>query len=160
MKRFIVVLMIMVGLTGSVNAQTGGGSEPSTPEIVRAAEQGDMATVEKRLAAGESVDAQDRSRGWSALMAVAQTGRGDAVRYLLEHGASVNLRDNRGWTALMLAAGCGDCDVIEVLLAAGADAFATNQDGLTAYDIALKANRRNVVRFLRDEAGIIGPMTE
>jgi len=160
MKRFDVVLFVVAGLTGSVNAQTGGGSEPSAPEIVRAAEQGDMVTVEKRLAAGESVDAQDRGRGWSALMVLAQMGRWDAVRCLLEHGASVDLRDNRGWTALMLAAGCGDCDVIEVLLTAGADAFATNQDGLTAYDIARKANRRDVVRFLRDETGIIGPMTE
>lgn len=59
-----------------MNAQAGGGSELSTPEVVPAAERGDMATVEKCLAAGESVDAQDRSRGWIALITVAQTGGG------------------------------------------------------------------------------------
>jgi len=85
--------------------------------------------------------------GKTALMAAAQANRLDSVRFLLDHGARVNLdtwqtaklrtlaHDSR--TALMYAAGNGSAALIDLLLAAGADRFQTDSTGRRALDYLL-----------------------
>jgi ankyrin repeat protein len=46
-------------------------------------------------------------QGQTALFAAAQTGRGEIVRYLLDHGARVDLKDDMGRTPLDAASGNG-----------------------------------------------------
>jgi ankyrin repeat protein len=143
MKLIVLVFVAAVALVCSAAAQ--GWPVPSSQdfggisEFIRAAGQGDIATMDLFLAAGECIDVQDPSTGWTALMAAIHGGRLEAVRYLLAYGAQVNVRDVNGCTALMCAGHCGDCDVVQALLAAGADREARNKDGLAAYDIARQA---------------------
>ena len=80
-------------------------------------------------------------------MAAAQANRLDSVRFLLDHGARVNLdtwqtakqrslaHDSR--TALMYAAGNGSLPLITLLLDAGADRFHTDSKGRRAIDYLL-----------------------
>jgi ankyrin repeat protein len=143
MKRFVLVFAAGVALACSAAAQ--GWPVPSSQycggmsEFIRAAWEGDIATMEQYLAAGEYIDIQDPSTGATALMVAIHGGRFEAVRYLLAHGAQVNLRDVNGCTALMCAGHCGDCDAVRALLAAGADREARNKDGFAACDIARQA---------------------
>jgi hypothetical protein len=152
MKRIVLVFAAAVALVGSAAAQ--GWPVPSSryaggmPEFILAAGQGDIATMELYLAAGEYIDIQDPSTGATALMAAIHRGRIEAVRYLLAHGAQVNLRDVIGCTALMCAAHCGDCDVVRVLLAAGADREARNKDGFAAWDVAQKTGSAEAASLL------------
>jgi ankyrin repeat protein len=39
--------------------------------------------------------------GWTALILASSNGHLEAVKYLIEHRANVNAKDDRGWTALM-----------------------------------------------------------
>lgn len=152
MKRSVLVFVAAVALVCSAAAQ--GWPVPSSQycggisEFILAAGQGDIATMELYLAAGEYIDIQDPATGATALMAAIHGGRIEAVRYLLAHGAQVNLRDVIGCTALMCAAHCGDCGAVQALLAAGADPEARNKDGLAAYDVAKNAGCTEAANLL------------
>jgi len=68
------------------------------------------------------------NNGTTPLMAAAASGRLDAVRVLLEHGADVNAKDGvRHQTPLMYAAASNRAAVIELLAARGADLTATSK---------------------------------
>ena len=63
----------------------------------------------------------------------------ELVRFLLEHGASVNAADGRGHTALHFAANHGNLDLTRVLLDSDADPNAKNAAGETPLTVATNA---------------------
>jgi hypothetical protein len=72
------------------------------------------------------------------------------VRYLLDAGADVEVKDNDGQTALMIASWYGYKEVVQVLLAAGADVEVKDNDGWTALMYALKYKYKEIVQILRN----------
>ena len=87
--------------------------------------------------------------GETVLMTAARTGRLDAVKVLLAHGAAVNAKENwRGQTPLMWAAAEGHVEVVEALLAAGAEINARSNGGFTPMLFAVREGRAGVVRTL------------
>lgn len=70
------------------------------------------------------------------LIDVARVGESEAVRSLLERGASVHARDSTGATALVAAAYGNHVDVAELLIEAGADVDAKDVTEQSAYLIA------------------------
>ncbi len=68
-----------------------GGEHYAT--MYRAAEQGDMAALDALLAAGFDPNRGDEEIGKTALHCAAMGGHADAVRLLLQHGASPEVRD-------------------------------------------------------------------
>lgn len=71
-----------------------------------------------------------------------------AVRWLLEHGASVDTVDNRGDTPLHKAAWKGHKVVVEVLLDGKADVDARNKEGMTPLDGALNQRQDDIADLL------------
>jgi ankyrin repeat protein len=78
-------------------------------------------------------------------MAAAWAGRTENIRFLLDHGANIDARDNVGDTALLASAGAGAMSAVGViytvepmklLLARGADINARNNNGDTALTLA------------------------
>ena len=112
----------------------------------QAAREGDLKTVEARLAEGVPIN-QRSSNGDTALMHAAANGQIEIVKFLIEKGADVNARmtafrlkdghckkatdgfyyeyeikkTNDGRTALFLAVENGHTEVAEILIANGAD---------------------------------------
>jgi methionyl-tRNA formyltransferase len=80
------------------------------------------------------------AKGWSALMVAAFHGNIDAVRALVEAGASLEAANLRGTTPLMYAFArmnqVGDCAAFTYLLAAGAQADRRDAKGLNISDYA------------------------
>jgi ankyrin repeat protein len=96
--------------------------------------------------AGANVNA--RSLGGTPLFLAAGEGRLNAVRYLLDEGADVNLRGRDGTTALTEATFYGHQPVIKELLMRGADVNALSIDG-TPLDIAVSRNNLAVIDLLK-----------
>ncbi|PKM43292.1 MAG: hypothetical protein CVV05_15710 [Gammaproteobacteria bacterium HGW-Gammaproteobacteria-1] len=116
--------------------------------LIRAAEDGDLAGVQRLLARGAVVDACDDCR-WTAMMKAAGNGHTPVVRVLLEHGADVNALDKGGYTALMVAGANGYVDTVQLLLARGAAVDVQDRGmGWTALIWAAKEGEIDVVRQL------------
>ncbi len=112
MKRFVLVVAALVVLAIGAAAQAewpvlSASSPGCCPELVLAAGQGDVPTIEAYLSAGEFVDTRDPWTGMTALMAAAEHGWAEAVRYLLAAGANPQLRNVAGLTAYELATRAG-----------------------------------------------------
>ena len=117
-------------------------------DFLRAAEQGDIATVRALLAKGADLQAQD-TFGATALMLAARGGHMAMVRALLEHGADVQAQDTFGATALIRAAEAGDLAMVSTLLEHGADVQASDAFGQTALMAATTQGHTAVMRVLR-----------
>jgi uncharacterized protein len=72
----------------------------------------------------------------------------DAVRLLLEAGASVNLQGEDGETALHRAVSANNIDLVQPLLDAGAHLDIRNAFGDTPLDLARALSNMDVVRLL------------
>ena len=80
--------------------------------------RGDVAAMNRALAAGMSPDLKDDG-GLAALLLAIRTGRLEVVKALLDRGADVKA-EYKNWTALGLAAQNGRLEIVNLLLSRGA----------------------------------------
>ena len=141
-----------------------------TTPLVRAAKAGDLPAMKLLIAHGANVELPTAT-GITPLLAAAGNGsasldtRGrykteeqalEAVKLLLDAGASIQARDRNGQTALHGATGWGWNSLIETLVAGGADLYAKDSRGRTAADLA----RGSATSSGRDTSGRARPETE
>ena len=88
------------------------------------------------------------SRHVTSLMWAAQDGYLALVRFLVEDGADVRIRDADGWTALMKAANGGHLEVVKFLVARRAEVNAQNNADWTALMKAAMEGHLALVHFL------------
>jgi len=128
--------------------------EGATP-LMRAARNGDSATIELLLAHGADLQLAQKNRT-TALMFAAGLGRGqgvfandyatdgqmlEAVKVLVEHGADVNVASDKGETPMHFAAQASD-DIVRYLAEHGAKLDAKDKQGRTPTDMALGVGLR------------------
>ena len=75
---------------------------------------------------------------------------GSLLRFLLEHGAHINVQDWFGETPLHRASFNGALEVVRLLLEHGADVEAKDNDGETAMRVAARRGHVKVVELLRE----------
>ena len=92
-------------------------------EFYNSAHEGNIQRLEAALLPSMSVDAleADLLYGRAALHIAAEAGSVPAIRWLLAHGATVDLRNSEGETPLYEAARWAQPEAIKALLAAGAN---------------------------------------
>jgi ankyrin repeat protein len=115
-----------------------------------AADRGDVAEMERQIAAGANPNAL--VDGWTPLQWAAERGRIAAIAALVKAGARVDGADNGGFTPLMCAAGFGQSAAIDALVAAGADVHRVDSDGDSALHRASMFGKLDAARVLL-EAG-------
>ena len=80
----------------------GAGTQSLAAEtIFKAAEQGDLAEVQRHLAAGAALDGRDAESDATPLLWAAGFGHLEVVKFLVANGADVNQRVQKGFTALI-----------------------------------------------------------
>lgn len=91
----------------------------------------------------------------SLLMSACARGSSDCIKYLLESGATPDLKNFHGYTAFHWAAFTGRPEAIPLLLERGADIEARTADGKTPLHIAaFRGNRVFVDRLLEKGADL------
>jgi cytochrome c2 len=168
MRKTVLGLLLGLGFTSSAFAGPLGD----------AAKEGDVAEIERLLAAGTDANEDDPMASplhWAAmnghadavvllaaggaeldapskvglpLHAAARFDRVDAVRALLAAGANPNARDGDGYTPLMRAVANNRIAVVEALIAGGAD--------VNAITIALERGRVQGPTIALHEANFLG----
>ncbi|MDX8381941.1 MAG: ankyrin repeat domain-containing protein [Ghiorsea sp.] len=95
----------------------------TTTKWFEAAKSGGIATLKSLLT--DNVDMQDEKQN-TALHLATKLKQYDTMRFIITHGASLNIQNNELSTPLHL---CGkDIDAIRILLEAGADPNLLNKD--------------------------------
>lgn len=116
-----------------------------------AAAQGHGRIVERLLALGVDVNAQD-VRGVTPLVAAVSAGHLHAVRMLLRAGARVDVVPAYAPTALVVAVQAGNPQVVNELIAAGANPALADAFGTAPVDAARRANRLSLLPALESAA--------
>ncbi len=98
------------------------GARLEVPELVEAAERGDLAAARALLARPINVDTKREGR--TALHAAAERGNIELATLLLDHGAAIDALDDDLWTPLMEATDMGRDGMIDMLVARGASTTA------------------------------------
>ncbi len=141
LRRIIVVLMLFGTVVG---AQDAGSLSDEFYASIRA---DDVARLEKLLKSGANPNVPDPRGGATPLMYAAAVGSPEAMRLLLDNGATVNSPNSAGATALMWAV--TEPEKVRLLLARGADVKAASQRGRTALLLAARSDgSAAVVRML------------
>lgn len=117
-----------------------------------AAKKGDVAVIERLVAAGHDVNAKKQAEcveGATPLHVAALSGREDAIKVLVKLNAQINAKDDDGRTALM-AAVCSSQgpEIVELFLKLGANINAQDKEGMTALDYAASAGSVQLVSML------------
>jgi len=122
--------------------------------LVKGAENGDLATVEEYIVAKRPIDEPDNSQR-TPLMAALQAKNTEIAERLLAAGAAVEARDNDGWTPVMYALGFSLPDFARYLLEKGADVKPVSKTGWTPLHLAARYNQSENARLLIEKGADI-----
>jgi ankyrin repeat protein len=120
-------------------------------DIFEAAAAGDLPSLQNAVSAEPASAQAFSSDGWTALHLAAAFGTPEAVRLLLENGASVHAvsKNPQANQPLHAAMALGrNPEAVVLLLKAGADPNARQTAGFTAIFSAAAANRRDLAELL------------
>lgn len=129
------------------------GADPSLKDnegwnLLHCASQGgNPVIIELVVGHVPSIDSEN-NRGITPLMAAARLGKVQAVKFLLEKGASPSLEDNSGWNSLHWASWGGNTAVIEKILFCGVDIESKGKEGSTPRMIAQRHGQAEASTYL------------
>ncbi|MGN6373995.1 MAG: ankyrin repeat domain-containing protein [Sphingomonas sp.] len=134
-------------LVAPAAAQLAGSESHQFLEAVKDA-KGQEVTDMLSKPGSTAVDSRDPGNGEGALHIVVKRDDPTWVRFLLQHGADVNMRDNDGVTPLLLAVNRNEQDCVQVLLDAKASVDLANNRGETPLIRAVQLHNAAMVRAL------------
>jgi membrane protease YdiL (CAAX protease family) len=119
--------------------------------VVYSASRGDLPKLQHWVTLGGDVNATTDVGDWKGLTALdyaVQKPNPDVVRFLLDHGASPNLKDGHGRTPLIIATEQNRLENMKLLIANGANLNDKNNSGFTALRSAAEYNRLDAAQIL------------
>ncbi len=139
------VLTLALGLSASF--MVGARRAKLAEEAVRLASEGEVERLEQLLQDHRGI-ANARFEGITLLHWMTATGREEAVRILLSHGADPNAVEELGETPLHWAVGGGDAGIAELLLSSHADVNAVAEWAGTPLHRAVREGNTGLAELL------------
>ena len=128
------------------NTLTNEQTQIMTEQLIQAAEDGDVSTIQKLLMEGADINGRD-ALGRTAIIAATHRNQVEVVRLLIQAGADINIRDNRLDNPFLYAGAEGLLDILKLTIDAGADTKLTNRFGGTAL---IPASERGHVEIVQE----------
>jgi uncharacterized protein len=122
--------------------------ESAQTELHQAAREGNLESLQVRLAQGMNPDLRDGA-GRTPLLDAVKAGQVEAVRMLLAAGARVNTTSTAGRTALIEAAEFGRNDAARILIDSGADLNASQRGWGSPLEAAERTGNNELAAMLR-----------
>src|SRR5690606_16401499 len=136
-----------ISCIAALSLSLGGPAAHADQNLADAAEQGDLATIERLVQNGTKVDSRLLD-GTTALHWAVLRDQVDAARMLLDHGADPAAVNRNGMTPLYLAAQNGNAAMVALLLDAGASPNAVATTGESTLMTAARTGAPDVVELL------------
>jgi ankyrin repeat protein len=99
---------------------------------------------------------EPKKKSMMPLQSAFRTEDVEAVKFLLENGAHVNIVDRQGKTPLLYAAQHGSVTLIRLLIDAGADPSIQNPDGGSLLTLAAASGNEMVAKLALEKEGVPG----
>ena len=142
---------VLAAVIGTIGALADASAQTiefgRQPDLVRAAQLGDVDGVRAMLQRGESPNITD-TEGRTLLMHAISTGNPGLVALILDFDPRLETADRAGNTALHWAAEIGDADALTTLIDAGAAIDNTNRQGMTPLMMAARHGHPTAVEAL------------
>lgn len=142
-RREAVKLLLAAG--ADVHRRNNDGFSP----LMSAAHGGDVEAL--KLLIGAGADPADTAGSQSAVCMAAKAGRRDAVLFLLDRGADVNVESNFEDSLLSIVCGKGDADLARELLKRGAKAEPSD----SGLEKALLGGHAECAQIMLDQGGTL-----
>ena len=139
MKKLLILAILVLPLTLRADL---------AKDLANAASKGDRGRVESLLAGGADINSIVYSYDATALMLAARYGRLEMVKFLIDKGADINIKNRIGSTAIHVASEYGRIDVVKYLVKKGADVNAGNKYGYTPLMRASLSKHPGTVKYL------------
>lgn len=125
-------------------------AEPAGLKLLRFAAAGDLQKVKKALENGATIDfTKPKSiQHRTALIEATVNGHIEIVKFLLEKGATVDIKSERNLTALAHAAECGQEEIVKLLLKKGAALEIPDALDRTPLTYAARKGNYDIVKML------------
>lgn len=137
-----------------IEAQYPGRIQQPMPRLSQAVFRRDLAAVQQFVMSGDDVNERSRDgQEHTPLVWACYQARDSGyamVKYLLDHGADVNVQRTGGLTPLMIAVRQHSPKVIRALLDHGADVGMMSDRGEAPLDWALKENDPEIVAMIKE----------
>ncbi|XP_057584834.1 2-5A-dependent ribonuclease isoform X2 [Hippopotamus amphibius kiboko] len=127
---------------------SNGRASVEDNDLIKAVKDEDIERVKQLLKEGADVNFQEEEWGWSPLHNAAESGNGDIVDLLLNHGAKPCLRKKNGATPFIVAGIAENVMPLKLLLPKVADVNECDVNGFTAFMEAAVYGRVESLRFL------------
>lgn len=117
MKKYLALAAIALSFSAMAQEQF---SEQDIMIFHNTVLMGDYSAFERYLEKGMNIDQRRGTFDSSPLLAAANVGKWEAVKYLLKKGANPNLENALGETAISLAKKRNNEEIVKILIKAGA----------------------------------------
>ena len=138
MAKYLALCFAVAGLCLVPWRLPHGRAAPQSDDVYAAVRNNDLARVKTLVGSPADANAKDE-QGDSPLLYAAAVGSADAMKYLLDKGADVNVQNPFGSTALMISA--TDIAKVRLLVEHGADVNRASKQGRTALFIAAMSDQ-------------------
>lgn len=142
MKQFNFLMFIF--LVNSLFAQT-----EQNKIFFNACIKGDIEVIKKILENNFDIDLTDK-QGITGLNFAVAYNQFNVVRFLIEKGANLNIKDKNGWSPIITASQLlkDKTEIVKYLIQNGANINQVDKDGFSALHIAIENNYFNVAKLL------------
>lgn len=117
-------------------------------ELIMSSFDGDFNKVKEYLAKGADINFKEPIYNVTALFFALKGNNTEIARYLIEHGADINLGANENTTPLMAAILTDNTEIVNLLIKKGADVNRKEIDGKTALLFAVYKDNVDYVRLM------------
>jgi CDK inhibitor PHO81 len=124
------------------------GGEFRQSAFTYAASNGHTRIMSVLLALGANVNASSDENSCQPIFCATYNGQTEAVRFLLNHGAKLDVIESVGWTPLMDAAAGGHTETVRLLLSRGARVNAVGDNG-SALRVAMEKGKSETANLLK-----------
>ncbi len=147
-KSTILLIGLLIFLSSATAAQEGFW-RPDYEGIKRAVELRDSLRVRDYLQYNKILANANDSTRWTLLHMTAGNGDVESARFLLEYGASLDVKSKSGLTPLHEAIRKGNSKVAMLLIAHGANINLEDSKGTTPLKMAIDLGRKDIAEALQ-----------
>jgi len=116
-----------------------------------ASQTGSLEFLKLMLEYGQDLNVVEQETGSTPLLVATRAQESETVKWLIENGADINVRDEGLWSLLHFATNEGHLEITQTLVEAGSDVNATESAGVVPLHLAARnKNGTECVRYLLD----------